>query len=47
VPADGVWTACSLLTPGVPIYPPDHMAELHTHYLAVPDETAKSFHDKL
>lgn len=37
----------SLLTAGVPIYTPDHMAGLHTHYLAVPDVTAKSFHDRL
>ena len=37
----------SLLTPGVAIWTPELLAELHTHYVAAPDPSAKSFGDKL
>ena len=37
----------SLLTPGVAIWTPELLAELHTHYVDAPDPSAKSFGDKL
>ena len=37
----------SLLTPGVAIWTSELLAELHTHYVAAPDVSAKSFGDKL
>lgn len=37
----------SLLTPGIAIWTTELLAELHTHYVAAPDVSAKSFGDKL
>jgi hypothetical protein len=37
----------SLLTPGVAIWTTELLAELHAHYVAAPDVSAKSFGDKL